>query len=526
MRSRLVWLLPVIACAGAFAGAASVSREQDHALAGLERLVRSHVESVVELVGKSAALAMRAYAEARDDLEARLLLESEPLLACPRCPADPWLVVRLAGPPPRLEGAYGTEDPAARARLRALAAGPEGVEDVALDDRSLVCLTRRSGATAGLYCADATDLDALRHALGPGAALRDIERDEIRYVAIQDADGLLAASPSARALEGLDAFLSGVLGGGALQYRERRFADRDLLEGASPLELPDGSRAVLRVGIDAGALVEARARRDRRRTWLAVIPGLFGAAALGATWAFTRRQRMRARLAELTAQHAREEQRWAEIARMAAMTAHEIKNPLATVRMAAQRIQLEHEDAELGGVARVIVDEVDRLDRVLGDFVALSRPLALAPERVALAGAVTPITAPLGVRAAAEGKTLAVELEPLEVTVDPARLGQALRNLVENALDSVGPGGTVRVAGAAEGAWLRLEVLDDGPGMSDAECAAALDFFYTTKPFGTGLGLPIARRIVEAHGGDMTLARRPEGGLRARMRLPAEVRRA
>jgi signal transduction histidine kinase len=523
--SRLVWLLPVTASMGFVAAAASVSREQDHALGEVQRMTQSHAESVVRLVTASTALAMQAYAEARDDLEDRLVAESDRWLDCDaRCreAADPWLVVRLRGRP-ELEGEWGTDDADERARLRTLAAGPERLVDLVLGGRSHACLILSTRTTDGICCADASALAERRRKLGPGAALREIEKEDIRYVAMLDQGGLLAASPSARTLDGFDEFLANVLSAGKLQYRERHFADRDLVEGASAIPLPDGSTAVLRVGIDARPLVVARARRDRWRTALVAIPGLLSLLAFTATWALERRRRLRLQLAALTAEHAREEERWAEIARMAAMTAHEVRNPLSTVRMAAQRIMIEQSDAEVSDVARVIVDQVDRLDRVLGDFVLLSRPFAIVPERVQLPAVVSAVAEPLAVRAAAEGKRLVVEVAPIEVRVDASRVGQALRNLVENALDSVAQGGTVWVTGGPDGSWLRLEVLDDGPGMSEAECAASLDLFYTTKSFGTGLGLPIARRIAEGHGGEMILSPRREGGLRVTLRLPAEV---
>lgn len=527
-RSQLIWLLPLGATVGAFVAAGSIHQEQDQAVRELQRVTQAHVESVVRLVHASTVIAMRAHAEGREALEDRLLSESEGLVECGKgCleAADPWLVVRLAGRPGALEGVWGTDAEPARARLRAVAAGDEEWVDVTIGTQALVCLVRGEEARRGLFCASRARLDEQRRAEGPGATLRDVERDEILYVALQDEGGILAASPSGRTLDGLDAFLAQALSTGTLQYRERRFHERNLLEGASAVPLPDGTRAVLRVGVDASPLLEARARRERRRAALFAVPGLLGVLAFGATWAIDRRRRMRVQLGELRAQHARKEERWAELGSMAAMTAHEVRNPLSTVRMAAQRITIEHEDAGASELARVIVEEVDRLDRVLGDFVALSRPLSIEPQWVRLEQVVAAV-APLRVRAEAEGKHLSIELAPLEVRVDPARLGQALRNLVENALDAVGPSGTVRLVGAAKGPGLELEVLDDGPGLDEAGRAAALELFHTTKSFGTGLGLPIARRIVEGHGGEMSLESPAGGGLRVRLVLPVGVKRA
>jgi signal transduction histidine kinase len=104
--------------------------------------------------------------------------------------------------------------------------------------------------------------------------------------------------------------------------------------------------------------------------------------------------------------------------------------------------------------------------------------------------------------------------------VDPGRFGQIVGNLVANALDAVTVGGTVRVSAYCGPEGLRVLVQDDGPGMDGETLLRVEQAFVSTKAHGTGLGLPLARRLVEAHGGRLRLESTPGEGTRAEVILP------
>jgi signal transduction histidine kinase len=105
---------------------------------------------------------------------------------------------------------------------------------------------------------------------------------------------------------------------------------------------------------------------------------------------------------------------------------------------------------------------------------------------------------------------------------DPAQMEHALLNLLKNAHESGSPPGQVRLRVRVQEEWLRIEIADRGPGMSDTVLANALVPFYSTKRSGTGLGLALAREIAEAHGGRITLANRDGGGLAVSLLLPLQ----
>lgn len=112
------------------------------------------------------------------------------------------------------------------------------------------------------------------------------------------------------------------------------------------------------------------------------------------------------------------------------------------------------------------------------------------------------------------------ELPDDPVAADPGQLEQVLINLLKNAHESGSPPAEIGLVVRRHPGGFEIAVLDRGGGMSEAVLRNALLPFYSTKKTGTGLGLPLCREIVEAHGGRMTLANRDGGGVAVRLRLP------
>lgn len=214
---------------------------------------------------------------------------------------------------------------------------------------------------------------------------------------------------------------------------------------------------------------------------------------------------------------------WREVARR---LAHEIKNPLAPIAMAietlrdARRAKSPLEDELFESSSTTILAEVARLKRIVDEFSRFARlpPPSLAP--VELPELVEQL---LALHGPAEGVVLSRELDPHTPTVlaDRDQMVQVLVNLLDNAKAALGGAGaiTVRVGRAPEGGAF-LEVEDSGPGVAPADRERIFEPYFTTKGSGTGLGLPIARRIAEEHGGRLEVGGEPGSGARFRLTLP------
>jgi signal transduction histidine kinase len=164
--------------------------------------------------------------------------------------------------------------------------------------------------------------------------------------------------------------------------------------------------------------------------------------------------------------------------------------------------------------------EVARIEAILRDYLSFSRPLGeLAREAVDVGAALREFEALLGHRAERAGVSLTLAGDGLVARVDPRRLKEAVLNLVLNALEATAPGGSVRVSWASEAGRVVVTVDDTGAGMTEAVAARAGDAFFTTRAEGTGLGVGLARRAAEQHGGSLAFDSAPGRGTRARLDL-------
>ncbi len=199
---------------------------------------------------------------------------------------------------------------------------------------------------------------------------------------------------------------------------------------------------------------------------------------------------------------------------MSAVLAHEIRNPLASLKGHAQLLSERLTgDAKLAPRAERVVTDATRLERLVDELLAFARTGSLDLREV------QPEAWARGVVASVDGDVVvAVDHAPARWRLDPARLGEALANVVRNGLEAGDGGVTVRVAGA-RGA-LVIEVRDRGPGIAPGEEEAIFEPFHTRKVKGTGLGLAIARRTAALHGGTITARNHPDGGALFRFTLP------
>jgi signal transduction histidine kinase len=218
-------------------------------------------------------------------------------------------------------------------------------------------------------------------------------------------------------------------------------------------------------------------------------------------------------------------QRLTAIGRLASGLAHEVRNPInsALLQLAVLRRRLDTETNGIRPIADAVEQELARLDRLVGDFIAFAQPHILAIRPIDVAAVCQAVAAVISAEAEPLRVRLDLDLAPglPSVPADADRLQQVLLNLSRNALEAMTDGGALTLRARHESPFLELEVCDTGPGFPDG--APVFDPFFTTKANGTGLGLSIVHRIVSDHGGSVRAHSKP-GETCFTVALPAGAR--
>lgn len=219
------------------------------------------------------------------------------------------------------------------------------------------------------------------------------------------------------------------------------------------------------------------------------------------------------------------------IDRFAADVSHEIRNPLTSLRSAVESVAVARTPEQRDRLLAIIQQDVGRLDRLISDISNASRVDAEMMrgdvEPVDLGRLLETVADLHRQRLPEDGPRLLLDLPPATVTVEGigGRLGQVVENLVSNAVSFSPPGGVVRLSLRADANEAVIAVEDEGPGIPESELEHIFGRFYSrragTEPFGqhSGLGLSIARQIVDAHGGSISAGNRRESGARFTVRL-------
>ena len=211
----------------------------------------------------------------------------------------------------------------------------------------------------------------------------------------------------------------------------------------------------------------------------------------------------------------------ARVGQMAAVVAHEVRNPLAGVKGAVQVLMSRRssDDAELP-VMRDIVARIDSLSELINDLMVFARPrpprLAIVELHAILADAITIVRRD----PAAHGIEISVQGEDVSVTADGEMVRATVLNLLLNAAQAMAGRGRITVRTSRQDGLAVVQISDTGPGIAPEIREQIFEPFFTTKARGGGLGLPIARRTAELHGGALTLECPPEGGTVVTMNLP------
>lgn len=221
-------------------------------------------------------------------------------------------------------------------------------------------------------------------------------------------------------------------------------------------------------------------------------------------------------------------ERLSTIGELSAVLAHEIRNPLGSIQGTAEILKddFQPEDRKYEFL-EIMVKESKRLNKVVEDFLRLARPQPVLMKRCDLAEELHNVISLVSSEARKRQVALECQGDPgPAIAADPEKLRQAFLNIVLNGLQASPEGGVVtismkRKAPQADGnAWVELVFTDTGAGIPVEVMHRIFEPFFTTKEGGTGLGLIITRRIVEAHGGSITVENTPGKGATFRILLP------
>ena len=383
---------------------------------------------------------------------------------------------------------------------------------------------RRANGGAIVLNVDATAAAGLERQLSLGALLADIaaSADGVAYVVFEQGTVRIAHGALATDEVGLDA-------PAAEREREWEIGGHPVLEVAGPVALGEGTTADLSLGMRLDGVRAA----ERRMLWqmgLSLGTSLaLATVGVGALW-------LRRSYALLSEQHRRAEIALARRDRLVAMgelasgVAHEVRNPLNAIAMSVKRLRAEflsgpvsaEERAELEELLEVLDGQTQRIDATVQQFLAYARPRPLVARAVDVGPLV--VQAAEGARALAGSRGVTVEAAATAVgpaVLDPEQIGQALENLLRNAIEASSEGGVVTIAARRTGDAVAIEVADAGVGIDPEHLPRIFDLYFTTKSDGTGVGLAVTHQIVTAHGGTLDVESRPGQGTRILLSLPS-----
>jgi two-component system sensor histidine kinase HydH len=230
---------------------------------------------------------------------------------------------------------------------------------------------------------------------------------------------------------------------------------------------------------------------------------------------------------QLTQASLRRTERLAALGQLTAGLAHELRNPLGTIKASAELLsrRLTRENREvLEELSGYIGSEVDRTNLLVSRFLDFARPLELHPAKDDVRKAIE--QAVLQVKARAEDRDVHIDVNHLpagvEFSFDVDLLSVAILNLLQNAVDASPPGATVTLTAENCGAQVRIGITDHGTGIAPEHLESIFNPFFTTKSTGTGLGLPLVAKIVDEHRGRVSVHSKPGAETTFEILLPRD----
>jgi two-component system sensor histidine kinase HydH len=219
-------------------------------------------------------------------------------------------------------------------------------------------------------------------------------------------------------------------------------------------------------------------------------------------------------------------QRLASLGSLAAGVAHEIRNPLSSIKGFATYFRERHADVpEDREVSSIMIQEVDRLNRVVSQLLAFAKPVSVAKHPASIADVIHKTLKLMERPSQDRHIDIETDIQPVIplVPFDPDQISQVLLNLLLNAVEAMDENGRIRIGAFCDQDRLILQISDTGSGIAEADLSRIFDLYFTTKASGTGLGLAIVHNIIEAHDGDIKVESQAGKGTTVTIRIPLET---
>ena len=295
------------------------------------------------------------------------------------------------------------------------------------------------------------------------------------------------------------------------------------LEVVKPVALDESNLGFLKIGLSLGSMEVAW--RNSLRAIVILGLAILGAGILGMAAIF---HNQHIHLLEVKALEAEvlHRERLSALGNLAAAVAHEVRNPLNAISMGLQRLKVEFQPTDdqedYSRLTELILGEVHRLNSIVEQFLSLARPLEIKPEALRVQDILNEV-ATLVEGEAQQSKVQIRVVAPLTLPplkADHEYFRQTLLNLILNGLQAMPEGGTFTLEAKTSNGNFLIAVTDTGTGITAENQRRIFEPYFTTKAKGTGLGLAVSRRIIEAHGGTITVFSEPGQGCRFTISVP------
>ncbi len=361
-------------------------------------------------------------------------------------------------------------------------------------------------------------------------AISDIGlKEDILYVSVQDSSLVILAhtDPALIGKKEEDPFLASSLQKRQIGSRLLPHKDgKETFEVAKSFSLGGKPSGVIRIGYSPKEIYPVLSQIKKNVALSILFFLILGVSAITLIWVNQNRHLRRMKEMEDRIHLA---ERLSSLGHLASGVAHEIRNPLNAIGMGLQRLKREfspHEESkqeEYRSFTDLILNEIRRVNGIIEQFLSLSRPFRLDLRPTSLQELVGNLTVLFQEEASSKHIVLRTEIDPglPLIAVDPERLKEALINILKNGMEAMEEGGALSVSTRSFKDRVEVVISDSGSGIPPDQMEKIFNYYYTTKEKGSGLGLPIAHRIIEAHGGQLRIETQPEAGTKVTVTLPA-----